>query len=63
MRADVVVNTIETHTAGMPSRIALDGFDESKLGRGSVAEKRDAFEREFEWLRELTDSFLVNNSE
>ncbi len=45
--------TVETHTGGEPTRILLDGFDPSSLSGETVAERRAAFEQEWDWLRQL----------
>lgn len=45
--------TIDTHTGGEPTRILVGGFDPTTLSGETVTARRDAFEREFDWLREL----------
>ncbi|SEP27834.1 proline racemase [Halogranum amylolyticum] len=45
--------TVDTHTAGEPTRIVLDGIDRSALVGDSVRAKRDSFAENYDWVREL----------
>ena len=45
--------TVDTHTAGEPTRILLDGVDRSTLDGESVRAKRDSFAEQYDWVREL----------
>ncbi|MBP1986739.1 proline racemase family protein [Halolamina salifodinae] len=45
--------TLDTHTAGEPTRILLDGFDPSTLEGESVRAKRDSFADRYDRVREL----------
>jgi proline racemase len=51
--ADASFTTVDTHTAGEPTRILLDGIDRSTLADGSVRAKRDSFADEYDQVREL----------
>ncbi len=53
MHTDIFVETLDTHTAGEPTRIITGGIDRSILRGDSVAEKRDRFAAEGDWLRKL----------
>ncbi|MEA5388187.1 proline racemase family protein [Haloarculaceae archaeon H-GB2-1] len=53
MHSEVSFETIDTHTAGEPTRIVLEGIDESMTGSGSVREMRDEFAAESDWVRRL----------
>lgn len=53
MQSDILVETIDTHTAGEPTRIVTSGVDRSRIRAGSVAERRDRFAEHYDWLREL----------
>jgi 4-hydroxyproline epimerase len=48
------MRVIDSHTAGEPTRIVIEGGPD--LGTGSMAERRDRFAREFDHIR----SFIVN---
>lgn len=48
------IKIIDSHTGGEPTRVVLDGGPD--LGRGSLAERRDRFSREFDRYR----SAIVN---
>src|SRR5581483_11594026 len=43
------VKVIDSHTGGEPTRVVVDGLPD--LGRGSLAERRDRFTREFDRFR------------
>lgn len=53
MEKDYRLNTIETHTAGEPTRILMSGINLYPLFGRSVAEQRDMFAEEFDHIREL----------
>lgn len=53
MSTETTVETIDTHTAGEPTRIILSGFDASELRGLSVTAQRDRFADTHDWLREL----------
>lgn len=53
MRTDVSIETVDTHTAGEPTRIVMDGVDHSKLDGESVRDRRDAFVETYDWVRKL----------
>ncbi|MDG5776471.1 proline racemase family protein [Haloarculaceae archaeon H-GB2-1] len=50
---EVPFETIETHTAGEPTRIVVDGLDEFVPDHGSVREKMRHFEDHHDWVRRL----------
>ncbi|ELY96444.1 proline racemase family protein [Natrialba taiwanensis] len=50
---DASFTTIDTHTAGEPTRILLDGLDRSTLDGESVRAKRKSFAEEYDWVRKL----------
>jgi len=52
MESETVVETIDTHTAGEPTRIILEGVDNEYRGE-SVASQRDRFAETSDWIREL----------
>src|SRR5262245_19836672 len=43
------IRAIDSHTAGEPTRVVVDGFPD--LGGGTMAERLDRFKREFDRLR------------
>ncbi len=43
------IRVIDSHTAGEPTRVIIDGGPD--LGRGSMAERRDIFRRDFDTFR------------
>lgn len=53
MRSDIHLETLDTHTAGEPTRIVTSGIDRSQIRGGSVAEQRDRFAESHDWVREL----------
>lgn len=53
MQTDILVETLDTHTAGEPTRIVTGGVDRTALRGGSVAEKRTRFADTQDWLRRL----------
>ncbi|SFB85144.1 proline racemase [Halobiforma haloterrestris] len=53
MQSDIAVETIDTHTAGEPTRILTDGIDRARIRGGDVGEQRDRFATHYDWLREL----------
>lgn len=53
VRTDASFTTVDTHTAGEPTRILLDGFDRSTLTGDSVRAKRESFAEQYDWIREL----------
>ena len=53
MQTDVLVDTIDTHTAGEPTRILTSGFDRTWDRGLSVAKKRDRFAEDQDHLRRL----------
>lgn len=52
MKPDHEIQTLDTHTAGMPTRIVVDGVDWDGDGE-SVADQRDRFAETHDWAREL----------
>src|SRR3954452_13099033 len=48
------ITVIDSHTGGEPTRVVVDGLPD--LGRGSLAERRERFRREFDRYR----SAIVN---
>ncbi|WP_138005217.1 proline racemase family protein [Halalkalirubrum salinum] len=53
MQTEILVETIDTHTAGEPTRIVVGGIDQTSLRGECVADKRDRFKTHHEDLREL----------
>ncbi|MFP9060708.1 proline racemase family protein [Natrialbaceae archaeon A-chndr2] len=53
MDTNTTVETIDTHTAGEPTRIILSGYDETDLHGLSVPAQRDRFADRYDWLREF----------
>lgn len=53
MDPEVRIQTVDTHTEGEPTRIVTDGIDRSSFAGGSVADQRDRFRAELDWVREL----------
>ena len=53
MSEPITVETLDTHTAGEPTRIVTDGVDVDAFGDGSVADKRDRFAAEMDELRRV----------
>lgn len=53
MQTDQNIEALETHTAGMPTRVVTDGVPALTNHTGSVAEKRDAFVAQHDHLRKL----------
>lgn len=53
MQTNTLIDTIDTHTAGEPTRIVTSGIDRSKIRGGSVADQRDRFADTHDWMREL----------
>ena len=53
MQTDVLVDTIDTHTAGEPTRILTSGFNRTWDRGLSIAEKRDRFAEDQDHLRRL----------
>lgn len=53
LQGDVEFTTVDTHTAGEPTRILLGGFDRSTLKGESVYAKRKSFAKQYDWVREL----------
>ena len=51
MHPTVHVETLDTHTAGEPTRIVTNGVGVEALGAGSVADKRDRFATDHDELR------------
>jgi len=51
--AEATFTTVDTHTAGEPTRILLDGVDGSTLAGDSVRARRDSFAAQYDWVREL----------
>lgn len=47
------IETIDTHTAGEPTRLITSGLDRSQFEGGSVADQRDAFAATHDWVRQL----------
>ncbi len=43
------IRVIDSHTAGEPTRVVVDGVDEP--AGATMAEKRESFARDFDWLR------------
>lgn len=50
---EAAFTTLDTHTGGEPTRILLDGFDQSTLEGEGVSAKRDSFADQYDWIREL----------
>jgi len=53
MEKNYRLNTIETHTAGEPTRILMSGINLFPLFGRSVADQRDMFAEKFDHVREL----------
>ncbi|WP_339106064.1 proline racemase family protein [Haloterrigena salinisoli] len=53
VRTDASFTTVDTHTAGEPTRILLDGLDRSTLEGDRVRAKRESFAEQYDWVREL----------
>lgn len=53
MQTNTFVETIDTHTAGEPTRIVTGGIDRAQIRGGSVADRRDRFAESHDWLRTL----------
>lgn len=53
MHTETLIETLDTHTAGEPTRLITSGLDRSKLHGDSVAAKCRAFAETQDWLREL----------
>ncbi|AHG00369.1 proline racemase [Halostagnicola larsenii XH-48] len=53
MHTETLIETLDTHTAGEPTRIITSGLDRSKLSGDSVAAKCRTFAQNQDWLREL----------
>lgn len=53
IQAAVEIDVIETHTEGQVTRTVVEGIDESKLGGGSVVDKRARLDDEYEWFRDF----------
>ncbi|EMA27460.1 proline racemase family protein [Halobiforma nitratireducens] len=53
MQSDIAIETIDTHTAGEPTRIVTGGIDRSRIERGDVRNQRELFETHYDWVREL----------
>lgn len=53
MQTNTLIETLDTHTAGEPTRIVTSGVDRSQIRGGSVADQRDRFAESHDWLREL----------
>lgn len=51
MKADLVVDTIDTHTAGEPTRVVTGGIASVLGGTGTVRQQRDRFSREYDGIR------------
>jgi proline racemase len=51
METDILVESLDTHTAGEPTRILTNGFDVSVLAESDVEASRNAFKKEYDWLR------------
>lgn len=52
METSHAFSTVETHTAGEPTRIITDGIEFSS-GEKTTAEYREEFETEYDWVRRL----------
>ncbi len=53
MQTNVLIETIDTHTAGEPTRIVTGGVGHDALRGDDVAERRDRFERSRDDIRRL----------
>ena len=53
IQIETFVDTLDTHTAGEPTRIVTGGFDRSRIRGGNAADQRDRFADSQDWLREL----------
>lgn len=53
MQSDVLIEAIDTHTAGEPTRIITGGLSREVFEGGTVREQRDTFAEEFDHLREF----------
>jgi len=51
--SELEFTTVDTHTAGEPTRILVDGFDSSTLEGDSVRAKRELFAQQYDWIRKL----------
>jgi len=50
---EIELKTLDTHTAGMPTRILLQGSKWVPDSFTTVLEARDAFKNEYDWIRRL----------
>lgn len=53
METKVWIEAVDTHTEGEPTRILTGGLEQIRLGKGTVAEKRDRFAKTYDWVRKL----------
>ncbi|ELZ15109.1 proline racemase [Haloterrigena salina JCM 13891] len=53
MQSDVLIESIDTHTGGEPTRIITGGLNREVFEGGTVQEQRDKFAEEFDHLREF----------
>ena len=51
MRFEKMINVVDSHTEGEPTRIVMSGIP--FLHGNTMAEKRDHFKKEFDYLRKL----------
>ena len=53
MQTDVLIEAVDTHTGGEPTRIVTGGVNTDRFAGGSVEEQRDRFREEADDLRRL----------
>lgn len=53
MRSELLIEAIDTHTEGEPTRIITGGLNRDVFEGGSVAQQRDAFAAELDHIRRL----------
>lgn len=53
METNLLVESIDTHTMGEPTRLLTGGLDMTVLSEQSVEASRDAFQSQYDWLRQL----------
>lgn len=53
MNSEILIEALDTHTEGEPTRIITSGLPRGTFRGGSVADQRDAFAAELDHIREL----------
>ncbi|MEA5388019.1 proline racemase family protein [Haloarculaceae archaeon H-GB2-1] len=53
MQTDVLIEAVDTHTGGEPTRVVTGGLNTDRFAGGSVREQRDRFEAEADDVRQL----------